>query len=992
MASKIDIVIQAVDNLSATMAKIEANVKRTTTQMNNSMRSIQTTTKQASDATVSSVNNMNTAFGTFSTNVRRIGALVGSIYAVRSALQALAGVSDDFKDFNANMAYVNTIAQLTDEQLAALTVTVSDLSVELGKAAPELARGLYDVYSSGFEGAEAMKILEVSTKGAIAGLTTTEVAARGLMAVMNAYNRKTGADAVEIMDNMFKTVDKGVVTFEELATQIGSVVTMSSQLGIPFDQVSAAMSEMTLRGLSAAESATALEGLMRSLMKPADQAKEAIKKLNENQKGLNFEWDIATLRAKGLNGMMVDLAEATQGNFEVVGAIIPEIRGMRAAMVLGSQDGEGFNKMLEEQKNSLGATQAAYEQANKSIKRQLEEVNAQWDEYKRKAGEAIANVELGFMKSIVSMAQWAERNQTEIIAVLETIKQLTLAFLAYKAAMIAVMGVNAIFSWLAKLQAVLLVTTGEVVTLKLALTALAMPIVITVALAGVAAVLYDLNLLLKAKRELADQKIETANMIAGGAVRTTEKVVTDYTSLNNVIATAQKANDKKTYEAAKDLKLKIFNLDLLYAEKNTVLAREAGKNDVSEINRRMDIQKAAILAGQKELEASGKLAGGLSVLPKVEVVKPAGPTVPVYPGFPSTESLLGPDDALSKIQDKIKKVKADISEFYGKIGDFTNDFKKELEDQANSLGDLSTKFSRYLEDTNTDLTRLEDKHSETIKSIDDDISNENKKFNDSMDERARKFNDTMDEMRISHTDKTDDIQHEIDLELGMGLRADQEKLRSLRERLARENRDYADNVADNITENNLANTSDRNDNAARLADLQERLAQEKEDYQQRVDDIKTQMDREKIDYADQQNEILKKTQETLQGVVSSYQKAFKSVYDAIIESGVPSLLSQLPSLTKTALDNSIQGVTIPRNIMAEQEFVKNWGGRYGRLPSKEEISMGVYGTSSGPNTEAGVNVTINNPVVTNQTMIDSLVQQATRAIAEAQRLAKNGAY
>jgi hypothetical protein len=455
------------------------------------------------------------------------------------------------------------------------------------------------------------------------------------------------------------------------------------------------------------------------------------------------------------------------------------------------------------------------------------------------------------------------------------------------------------------------------------------------------------------------------------------------------MSNAQKASDTKTYKAAEDLKLKIFNLNLLYNNKNAILAKENGDMNVSLINKQITEQKAAILAGQKALEASGKLVGGLSILP--QVTEPKTVTAP-SPYFPSTEDLLGPDDALDKIANKIKTVSKDISDFYGKIGDFSNDFKKELEDQADSLGDLGLSFSRYLEDTTTDLTRLETKHKETITSISDDIAKENEDFKESMDERARKFDDTMNEMATSHADKTSDLQHQIDLELGMGLRADKEKLKDLQTRLDRENRDYADNVADNTTQNNIDIANSKENNEIKLEDLQTRLAQEVEDYRQKVSDIKKEMDREKFDYANQQNDILNKTQETLQGVVASYQKAFKSVYDTIIDSGVRALLSRLPELTSVALENSIQNVQLPRNIMAEQEFVKNWGGRYGRLPSQEEISMGVYGTATGPNTAAGVNVTINNPVVTDQDMIDSLIQQATAAIAQAQKLAKSGAY
>lgn len=981
MASKIDIVIQAVDNLSATMQKIEGNVKRVTTQIGTSMKSVQTSAQQTSVATVASVDKMNTAFGTLSTNVRRIGALVGSFYAVKSAIQALGGLADDFKDLNANMAYVNTIAQLTDERLAALTVTVRDLSVELGKPAPELALGLYDIYSSGFKGAEAMKILEVSTKGSIAGLTDVATASRGLMAVMNAYNMKTGPDAVKIMDLLFKTVDKGVITFSEIAAQIGSVVTVASQLGVPFEDVSAAMAQMSLRGIDAAEGATALEGLMRSIMKPASQAKETIAKLNENQKGLNLQWDVAALRAKGLAGMIQSLNKAAQGNFEVIGRVIPEIRGMRAEMVLGSEDTKGFVEMQGYMADSVGATDKAFVEAKKSIKQQLIDMTAELKAYESKLGEVIAGVELKLMTSAVSFAKWADENQKSIISVLTTIKDLTLAFFAYKAIVLTISGISSIIAWFNELCTAAIATkiamtgnTAAAVAFRTATTSLINPITLLVA-------------------ELA---LIVSMAIQGAAALKQEKAQME---------AFRKENDILQASVQKNLKIMNNNaqsssaVSALFNTSSTSLNAELnkGKENLFTFGKSMTASFNAGVSSEpmtmaELLKKQQETAQTLLGLPNPSAPKTTGAKTKNDGSYTPTKDLLGPDDALSKIADKIKTVSKDISDFYGKIGDFSNDFKKELEDQANSLNDLGLKFGRYLADTNTDLTRLEDKHKETITSITDDVAQENKKFNDSMDERARKFNDTMSEMSTSHSDKTADLQHDIDLEVGMGLRADKEKLADLRLRLARENRDYADNVADNVTQNNIDIASSKEDNAIKLADLQERLAQEKEDYQQKVDDIQTQMDREKADYASQQNDILSKTQETLQGVVASYQKAFKSVYDTIIASGVPALLSKLPELTKVSIENSLSGVSIPRNIMAEQEFVKNWGGKYGRLPNQQEISMGVYGTASGPNTAAGVNVTINNPIVSNQDMINSLIKQATEAIAQAQNLAKSGAY
>lgn len=998
MASKIDIVIEAVDNLSGTVKKIERNLETMSRKAKTSMKKVEASSKQMSAKTVASLDKMNSAFGVLSTNMRRIGALVGSIYAVRSALTGLADVADDFKDFNEAMAYTNTIAQLTAEQLADLTLQVEELSIALGKSAPEMAMGLYDIYSSGFEGAEAMKVLEVATNGAIAGLTKTEIAAKGLMAVMNAYNRKTGPDAVDIMDSMFKTVDKGVVTFPELASEIGSVVTIASQLGIPFDQISAAMSEMTLRGLSAAESATALEGLMRSLMKPADQTKDAVKRLNKENKDLNFEWNVATLRAKGLDGMMKDLNKAAQGNFEVVGKIVPSIRGLRSAMVLASNDGEGFSQMLEEQANRAGATGRALVEANKSVNRQLEITRTEWEKYKREVGESIAGVELFLMDSALTFGKWSSSNKESIIYVARAIKDLTVAFVAFKVVIGSVAVGGALNRWLT-IQAVAFLTfttnIGKATVSLKALRALVfsmtgLKITIGIALVGYTLImrqlksvqieaerthqrLLDLSEYRKEAKQIEKSFIEDEKYIQKELTKATEEGNKDRTNkLNEYLVCLEKWRDK---------------------QRGFMLFPKPEKGDPNfefALKHFENREEAMAVHIEKMTELSKELG-----LTGVKVVTPGMGeiTIPEYGDFPTMEDLLGPDadEGAEKVLRTIKKINKKISEYYSDLGDYADEQAETMEDQSDAFADLALDFSRYLEDIDIDLDRMSAKHKQVISDIRDDIADENRDFAESMDERARKFEATMASMATRHTDKVDDIQHQINLELGMGIRADKEKLRELQKRLNRENRDYKDKVAKDKEEKESEDQEDRDSNAEKLSDFEERLNRETTAYEQKSDDIKRLLDREIFDYSDQQNTIRNKTQETLRGIVEDYQKAYKDIFEAIRESGVPSLLAKLPELMETATATAIRGVqNIPRNIVAEEEFVKGWGGLHGRLPSAEEISMGVYGTPTGPNNP--VNVTINNPVVLDESYTDNIIQQIQIELGNAQRLQNQGAY
>src|ERR671918_86576 len=100
---------------------------------------------------------------------------------------------------------------------------VLEMSTRLPQSAQVLAKGLYDIGSSGFYGADALKILEVSAIAASAGMTDTATASKAIVGVLNAYGLEA-EDAAHVSDVLFTTVELGVITFEELTRQLGDVL------------------------------------------------------------------------------------------------------------------------------------------------------------------------------------------------------------------------------------------------------------------------------------------------------------------------------------------------------------------------------------------------------------------------------------------------------------------------------------------------------------------------------------------------------------------------------------------------------------------------------------------------------------------------------------------------------------------------------------------------------------------------------------------------
>ncbi|WP_328404002.1 phage tail tape measure protein [Streptomyces sp. NBC_00390] len=254
------------------------------------------------------------------------------------------------------MANVMTISQqITSENVEQFTDQIVRLSTELPQTAEQLAEGLYQIVSTGFDGAQAMGILQVAAKGASAGLTTTETSARALLGVLKAYGMPASA-AADVMDTMFQTVNLGVISFEELAQQLGDVVPMAAAAGVEFDDLSSALAAITLAGIPTAEAATALNMMMTRMVKPTREMRDAIKELG-------YESVASAIRQEGLYVVVNKLRGVTKGSADAIANMFKDIRATRAMLALSAADGDNYAstyKGISIEVQRAGAAQKAY--------------------------------------------------------------------------------------------------------------------------------------------------------------------------------------------------------------------------------------------------------------------------------------------------------------------------------------------------------------------------------------------------------------------------------------------------------------------------------------------------------------------------------------------------------------------------------------------------------------------------------------------------------
>lgn len=326
--------------------------------------------------------------------LKRLGGVggLGSIAAMAGLTTGIAGVVMGFRsaikaasDFEDAMAEVSTIVDTNTVNMGLLNEEVKELSKSVPQSATELGKGLYQVISAGVGAGDAMSVLGVSAKAATAGITDSFTAVDAITTALNAY-KLSASQASYVSDLMFKTVEKGKLTFPQLAGALGNVASIASSANVRLEELFAAIATLTQGGIDAASSTTYLAGLITQIISPTDEARKVVKQLG-------IEWNTAAITSKGLVPMIKELADATAKatktdaeQLEMIMQIVPERRAARAMLALVGKQYEQLTVNLDAMNKSQGAADVAFQKMQ-------ETASAQWHIIKNKLN--VAMIEFG---------------------------------------------------------------------------------------------------------------------------------------------------------------------------------------------------------------------------------------------------------------------------------------------------------------------------------------------------------------------------------------------------------------------------------------------------------------------------------------------------------------------------------------------------------------------------------------------------------------------
>lgn len=278
-----------------------------------------------------------------------------------------------FANFQQQIAGINTITDLTQSQLHDLSDGIRALSRDTGKSASESAAAVYDLLGSGVATADALDVLALSTKAAVAGMSETKTAAGVGVSIVNAYGESISNLGLRY-DQLFVAIQDGVVSFDQLAAGLGQVLPTAAAANVSFAEVAAAIARMTVQGIQAPIAITALRSAINQLASPAVEARKAMA-------GLGIEW-------KGLSATLQQVADKKLG-FDALAQIIPDTEGRTAILAL-TKDYTSFVDEVKKVEGAAGATERAYNIMKATPQAQVEKFKAALEDLSNSFGQAVA--------------------------------------------------------------------------------------------------------------------------------------------------------------------------------------------------------------------------------------------------------------------------------------------------------------------------------------------------------------------------------------------------------------------------------------------------------------------------------------------------------------------------------------------------------------------------------------------------------------------------
>lgn len=312
--------------------------------------------------------------------------IMGTVAVGMTATNVIIGnnLLKSYAELNDEMSNVNSVLLETPKNLKSLSEDVRDLSLSLKLATEtEIATGLYDVASAGFTGAAGITVLDTAIKTSKAGRTELRASSALIAQTLNAMGL-AATDSGYAANVLFKTVQRGVLEFKDLANGSGQILAKLNSLKQPLEVMGAALSLETRKGMTPEKAFTNLNSLLVSF---SAQSVESRKKATE----LGIQMDANAVKTKGFAQVLEAVIDAAKKTGDLEGTLFKLLgrqEAVDAALVLSNA--AEFKNELKEFADSSDALSDSLTAASDNINTKFDNIKVGLSAIKTEAGGLIA--------------------------------------------------------------------------------------------------------------------------------------------------------------------------------------------------------------------------------------------------------------------------------------------------------------------------------------------------------------------------------------------------------------------------------------------------------------------------------------------------------------------------------------------------------------------------------------------------------------------------
>ena len=320
--------------------------------------------------------------------------------------QGFGEAAKSAQEFQLTVARTSAIASGPGSSFDELSVSIRQLSVDLGRPIAEVASASFQALQNDIADTTEASLAFVRASSELALVTDSELetAVNSLTSVLKSYGDEAGT-AAENADILFRAIDVGRVRLDELENRLGTITPQAAALGISFAEAASAVSSLTLSGLDTAKSATQLRNILSKLIRPTTTLQAAFERL-----GVTTGQQLVA-QYGGLQGALNALREAFDDNETAVASAFGTIRGELGILNLLANEGSEFDRVLGEITNSSGAVDEALKKVEATTARDFEKSLAQAQDTLLGVGNTLLEVKtsaLDFFNTVVPSSQALE--------------------------------------------------------------------------------------------------------------------------------------------------------------------------------------------------------------------------------------------------------------------------------------------------------------------------------------------------------------------------------------------------------------------------------------------------------------------------------------------------------------------------------------------------------------------------------------------------------